>query len=196
MKQRTKFEKIGVVALAGLCVFLVVRLISEITGNPTAGSQTGTTVSASSPMSAPQAKGAAKQTSSSSSPDSSMDVKALDEYRPKPLRDLGRNPFDFGPPPLTPAQKAMQAARAAAGGAMTASTAASQPQMPLRAIGYQDRIGVGPEAYLVDTDDVFIVHDGDVVSKRFKVLKITSMIVEVQDGASGERAQLPIPVVQ
>ena len=79
---------------------------------------------------------------------------------------------------------------------MTASTTAGPAGMPLRAIGYSERRGVGPEAYLVDTNDVYIVHDGDLVSQRFKVLKITSLIVEVQDGASGEKAQLPIPLVQ
>ena len=68
--------------------------------------------------------------------------------------------------------------------------------MPLRAIGYSEKLGVGPEAYLTDADQVYIVHDGDVVSRRFKVLKITSLIVEIQDGASGEKAQLPIPLVQ
>jgi hypothetical protein len=79
---------------------------------------------------------------------------------------------------------------------MTASSAPEASHISLRAIGYSEKPGVGPEAYLADSDDVFIVHDGDVVSKRFKILKITSMKVEVQDGASGERSQLPIPVVQ
>jgi hypothetical protein len=198
MKDRTKIEKIGVVALAGLCVFLVVRLVSEITGNPAAVAQPETRASAPSPKPAPQAKGATEKTPASPNSDSSMHIEALGEYHPKALPDLSPDPFDFGAPPLTPAQKAAQAAIAAAGGAMTASTSAGPgaPRIPLRAIGYSERLGIGPEAYLVDSDEVYIVHDGDLVSKRFKIIKITSLIVEIQDGVSGEKSQLPIPVVQ
>jgi hypothetical protein len=194
MKNRTNIEKIGIVALAGLCVFLVFRLVSEFTGNPAAGEKSGPAISGQAPKSAP-ANNAAKKSTASSNSGSALQVQSLDEYRPKELPDLSRNPFDFGPPPLTPAQRAMQAARAA-GGAMSASATAGPSGMPLRAIGYSEKLGVGPEAYLVDTNDVYIVHDGDLVSQRFRILKITSLIVEVQDGASGEKAQLPIPMVQ
>ncbi len=195
MIKRKQFEKFGGVALAGLCVFLVFKLVSEIMGNPAPAADPETTVSRPSPKPAPMAKRAPGKAIASPNSDPALQVHALDEYVPKPLPDISRNPFDFGAPPLTPAQKAAQAARAA-GGALTASSAPAPPQIPLRAIGYSEKPGVGPEAYLVDSDDVYIVHDGDVVSQRYKVLKITSLIVEVQDGASGERAQLPIPQVQ
>ena len=195
MKNRTRVEKIGVVALAGFCVFLVVRLVSEITGNRSPSTQPNKTASTAYLKSSSTPNSASKGTAASSDTASALQMQDLDKFESRPLPDLGRNPFDFGAPPLTPAQKAAQAA-GGIGGAMTASSGPAAPHMPLRAIGYQDRIGVGPEAYLTDADDVFIVHDGDVVSRRYKVLKITSMIVEIQDGASGERAQLPIPVVQ
>ena len=195
MKKRTQVEKIGVVALVGLCAFLVFRVVSEFMGSPSPSTPAQNTLSTSYLKSTPAAKSSPNKANSSDAA-SSLEMQSLDQYKPRPLPDLTRDPFGFGAPPLTPAQKAAQAARAA-GGAMTASSAGpAQPRIPLRAIGYQDRIGVGPEAYLVDSDDVFIVHDGDVVSRRFKVVRITSMIVEVQDGASGEKAQLPIPVVQ
>jgi hypothetical protein len=198
MKNRKQIEKIGVVALAGLCVFLIFKLVSEIMGNPTPDTKPAAAVSTPSQKPAIRAQNSAKGAKGSASSNSTLEMQSLDKYQSKPLPDLGRNPFDFGPPPLTPAQKAAQAAQAARGmgGAMTASSGPAPPNMPLRAIGYSERTGVGPEAYLADADNVFVVHDGDVVSKRFKVLSITSMTVEIQDGASGEKAQLPIPVVQ
>jgi len=196
MKNRKTAEKIGAVVLAGLCAFLIFRLVSELLGNPSPSTQPKTTSYLPSQKPSAAAKNGSKKANASATSDSALEMQTLDKYRPKPLPDLNRNPFDFGPPPLTPAQKARLAAGAAAGGAMTASSAPAAPKIPLRAIGYSEKHGVGPEAYLVDSDDVYIVHDGDVVSKRFKVLKITSMIVEVQDGTSGEKAQLPIPVVQ
>ncbi|HET7101028.1 MAG TPA: hypothetical protein VFJ52_07755 [Terriglobia bacterium] len=193
MKNRTKAEKIGVALMAGFCLLLVYKLVSELMGNPPGVAQPETRSYLSSPNSAQAKSGAGK--ASSSNPGSVFDMQAIEKFRPKPLPDLTRDPFGFGPPPLTPAQKARQAA-GAGGGAMTASSAPAVSHIPLRAIGYSEKHGVGPEAYLADSDDVFVVHDGDVVSKRFKILKITSMNVEVQDGVSGERSQLPIPVVQ
>jgi hypothetical protein len=195
MKNRTKAERIGAAVLAGICVFLIFRLVSEIMGHPATVAQPETKSYLRPPNSA-QVKSRAGKTSSSPNWGSALEMQAIEKYQPKPLPALNRNPFDFGPPPLTPAQKARQAAAAAAGGAMTASSGAEGTHISLRAIGYSEKLGVGPEAYLADSDDVFVVHDGDVVSKRFRILKITSMIVEVQDGASGEKSQLPIPVVQ
>ena len=195
MKDRTKAEKIGVVILAGICVFLIFRLVSEIMGFPATVAQPETKSYLPPPNSA-QAKSQAGKTSSSLNWASALEMQAIEKYQPKPLPALSRDPFDFGPPPLTPAQKARQAAAAAAGSAMTASSGPAGTHISLRAIGYSEKPGVGPEAYLTDSDDIFVVHDGDVVSKRFRILKITSMNVEVQDGASGEKSQLPIPVVQ
>jgi hypothetical protein len=195
MKDRTKAEKIGAVVLAGICVFLIFRLVSEIMGHPAAVAQPETK-SYLRPPNPAQAKSRAGKTSSSPNWGSALEMQTIEKYQPKPLPALSRDPFDFGPLPLTPAQKARQAAAAAAGSAMTASSGPAGTHISLRAIGYSEKPGVGPEAYLADADDVFVVHDGDVVSKRFRILKITSTIVEVQDGASGEKSQLPIPVVQ
>jgi len=192
MKNRKNVEKIGIGVLAVLCVFLVFKLVSEIMGNPAEGVQS-VAPSAQNSKPTPSSDAARKATTSPNSV-TPMEMRPLDEYRPKPLPDLSRNPFNFGAAPLTPAQKAMQAARA--GGAMTASITAGPPPMPLRAIGYSERGRNGPEAYLMDDANVYVVHDGDLLSNRFRILKITSTDVEVQDGASGEKAQLPIPVVQ
>ena len=194
MNRRKQLEKWGGIALALLCVFLVFRLVKEILGNPVANAAPETTASSPAPNQAQPAGTAKKKGAGSAVPGSSLRLQQLDEYMPKPFPDVSRNPFDFGVPPLTPAQKAMQAA-GGAGGAMTASSGPPPMQISLRAIGYSDR-PAGPEAYLADAEDVFIVHDGDVVSQRYRVLHITSNIVEVQDGTTGEKAQLPIPQVQ
>ncbi|HEV2245656.1 MAG TPA: hypothetical protein VGW37_03305, partial [Terriglobia bacterium] len=104
MKNRKNVEKIGVAALAVLCVFLVFKLISEMMGNPAEGVQPVAVSSAQAARPAPQTDTARKPSASSTSA-SPMQVRPLDQYRPKPLPDLNRNPFNFGQPPLTPAQK-------------------------------------------------------------------------------------------
>ena len=194
MNRRKQLEKWGGIALAVLCVFLVFRLVKEIAGNSVANAAPETTVSTPASNQAQPAGTAKKNGTGTAVPGSSLRLQQLDEFVPKPFPDLSRNPFDFGAPPLTPAQKAAQAV-GGTGGAMTASSGPPPMQISLRAIGYSERPS-GPEAYLADAQDVFIVHDGDVVSQRYRVLRITSNIVEVQDGTTGEKAQLPIPQVQ
>jgi len=188
MSRNKQFEKWGGIALAGLCVFLVFRLVSEIMGSPAPASET---VSRPIPKSVRPEKGAPTNGKASVNIDPALQVQALEEYVPKPLPEISRNPFDFGVPPVTPAQRAAQAARAAA----VARSAPPSPSVPLRAIGYSERTGIGPEAYLADSDQIYVVHDGDVVSHRYKIVKITPLMVDVQDGASGEKAQLPIPQI-
>ena len=191
MKMRKQFEKWGGVALAGLCVFLAFRLVSEIMGNPAPAADPETTLSQPSPKTARPGRSAPVKGSALVSFGPALQIEALQEFVPRPLPDISRNPFDFGAPPLSPAQRAAQAARAAG----AANSVPAPPRIPLRAIGYSEKIGIGPEAYLADSDQVYVVHDGDLVSHRYKVLKITPSMVEVQDGASGERAQLPIPQI-
>lgn len=191
MKNRQQFEKWGKIALAGLCVLLVFRLVSEIMGSPASADDPAQS-SAVPAKSATAEKRAPKKGSVPAMLDSELQLRALQEYVPRPFPDVTRNPFDFGAPPITPAQRAAQAASARA----AASAASAPARIPLRAIGYSERVGVGPEAYLTDSDEVYVVHDGDVISQRYKVLEITSSIVEVLDGISGEKSQLPIPQVQ
>jgi len=196
MKTRKQFEKWGGVALAALCVFLVFRLVSEIMGNPAPSADPDATLSQPAPKTASPGSSAGKKGGALVKFDPSLQIEALQDYVPRPLPDISRNPFDFGVPPITPAQRAAQAASAAAGPGGAMRSAPAPPSIPLRAIGYSEKPGVGPEAYLADSDQVYVVHNGDQVSHRYKILKITPSIVEVQDGASGERAQLPIPQVQ
>lgn len=193
MKTRKQFEKWGKIVLVGLCALLIFRLVSEIKGNPSPADDPEQTVFRPSPKPASPQQIASPKGNASVNFNSAPELKSLKEYMPRPLPDITRNPFDFGaPPPITPAQRAAQAAGAAA----AASSSATQVSIPLRAIGYSERIGLGPEAYLTDSDQVYVVHNGDIVSQRYRIVKITSAIVEVQDGVSGEKVQLPIPQVQ
>jgi|GEM_PF-492138 len=194
MSNRKKLEKWGAVALVALCAFLVFRLVREIMGTPAPEVDPDTTVTSPASKAATSSrKAAGKKESAASNSDPILQVQPLQVYAPGRLPDISRDPFDFGAPPVTPAQRAAQSARAAA--AMTASSAPRTPQIPLRAIGYTVRTGVGQEAFLADSQQVYVVRQGEMVSRRYKILKITPTMVEVKDGASGERAQLPIPQV-
>ncbi|MEJ2007151.1 MAG: hypothetical protein P8Z30_03190 [Acidobacteriota bacterium] len=193
MSSRKQIEKWGAVVLGALCAFLVFRVVSEIWGNRTPVADTEEMVSAAAaPRPArPGTRGPQGATTSADS-GSALQVRPLKEFPSNQLPDIGRDPFDFGPPPLTPAQRAAQAARAAA----VASAAPATPRIPFQAIGCYENVSFGLEAFLADSDEVYIVHGGDIISHRYKVLRVTASMVEVKDGASGETAQLPIPQVQ
>lgn len=192
MSNRKQLEKWGAIALGVLCVILIFRLVSEIMGSPAPDVDPDQTLSQpASPQAHPQNRVTSKVAAAAQG-DSAAQMQALQEFKSSPLPNVNRNPFNFGAAPVTPAQKAAQAAKAAAA---AANAPPPPPKIPFRAIGYSEKAGVGPQAFLADSDQVYVVHKGDVISHRYRVVRITPSMVEVQDGASGETAQLPIPQV-
>jgi hypothetical protein len=118
----------------------------------------------------------------------------LEDLQARPLPDIVRNPFEFEAPKRTPQQIQQAAAAAAAAQQGAASNQPPPPPpVPLKAFGYGEKTGGGREAYLSDDEQIYIVHEGESVGSRFKVLKILPAAVEVQDDASHQTVQLPIP---
>lgn len=192
MSARSKLEKFGSVALGAVCVFLVFKVVSEIGGKPVEAAHEQESAAQYSPPQSPKPLG--KNINQLTSDDPSLNVQALKEYVAEPLPENTRDPFDFVAPPPSPSRRGANGIRVAGGVGGTA--APPSPRIPLQALGYSVRAGVGGEAYLADTNHVYVVHQGDTIAKRYKILKITPQVVEVQDASSGERAQLPIPEVR
>jgi len=190
MSTREKLKKIGSLALGAACVFLVFKLISEISGSPVEAARGQETAARSSSNPPRSSKPLRKEISKLASADPGLEFQALKEYTTRPLPENTRDPFDFPAPPLSPTQRG---GRGIAGGGIGAGAAPAPPQISLRALGYSMREGVGGEAYLADSDQVYVVHQGNLVSKRYMILKITPSAVEVKDESSGETVHLPIP---
>jgi hypothetical protein len=115
-------------------------------------------------------------------------LKALES---RPLPDEERNPFAFvgGPPP--PISQA-----AAAPGAPTVAPAPPPPPPPpppLKAAGYNELPGGQKEAMVTYNDDMVVVHEGDLIGTKFKVVKITPTMVVVEDGDTHQNIELPFP---
>ncbi len=49
------------------------------------------------------------------------------------------------------------------------------------------------EAFATLEDQVFVVHEGDVIASKYKILKITPLVVTVEDASSHQIVDLPIP---
>jgi hypothetical protein len=49
------------------------------------------------------------------------------------------------------------------------------------------------EAFVSLEDQTLVVHEGDVVASKYKILKITPSAVTVEDGSAHQVVDLPIP---
>lgn len=56
-----------------------------------------------------------------------------------------------------------------------------KPQIPLKFYGFANRPGEPKKAFLQSGENYFIASEGDVVDRRYKILKITNTFVLVED---------------
>ncbi len=111
------------------------------------------------------------------------DLKNLDS---RPLPDEDRDPFQFVGGIAAPAP-------VQAGGPAVAPVApAAPPPPPLKAVGYNELPGGQKEAMVTFNDDLSVVHEGDTVGVKFKVLTISPSVVVVEDADTHEKIDLPI----
>ncbi|HUZ47347.1 MAG TPA: AMIN domain-containing protein [Terriglobia bacterium] len=114
------------------------------------------------------------------------------ELKPRPAPGaLIRNPFEFrhsspnvrvSAPQDTPPMPAAQA--------LAAPPAGSTSLLSLRALGYVQKAGIGPEAIMGDNLGVYVVPPGETFENRFRLLQITSTAVQVQDVTTNQTAWL------
>ena len=110
----------------------------------------------------------------------------LKELEDRPLPELDRNPFEFVAAP----------ANVAPGQTAAAAPAAAQPPPPpvtLKPMGYSEGKGGVKEAMVSDEDQVFVVHEGDSIGTRYKVIKITPTVITVEDATIHQTVDLPVP---
>lgn len=117
--------------------------------------------------------------------DSVVKLDLLKELEDRPLPELNRNPFEFvaAPANAAPAQTA-------------AAAPAEQPPAPpvtLKPMGYSEGKGGVKEAMVSDEDQVFVVHEGDSIGTRYKVIKITPTVITVEDATINQTVDLPVP---
>jgi hypothetical protein len=74
-----------------------------------------------------------------------------------------------------------------------APTVAAAPPIPLKFFGFASHPGEPKKIFLSKGDDVFIAGEGEIVDRRYKVLRITATSVEIQDVvASGPPQTIPL----
>lgn len=183
MKGRIQPKTLVAVGLIAVCAFLVVRLILQ-TARAGAGAPAPRRVTSAPPA----ASSSAQRPSGVAAYDPTIRLDLLKSASGRELPQLLRDPFEFEP---TPAQ--VQAKNAAAAAASRPPAPPPPPPIPLQALGYDQDEGGKLAAYLADDQDTYIVHEGEEFDKRFRVLKITPTMVEIEDETYHQTAQLPFP---
>jgi len=66
------------------------------------------------------------------------------------------------------------------------------PQITLKFFGFANRPGEAKKVFLSQGEDIFIAAEGDIVDRRYRVLRISPTAVEVEDIVNNNRQSLPL----
>jgi hypothetical protein len=171
-----------VLAVLGVvCLFLVANLVAQYRSwEPGKSHAAPARIQPSSP-----GKSSAQASGDLSQFDPSVHLDQLKSLDSRPLPPQDGNPFG-GPGPAAVAQ-------AAAAGPAPNQPPPPPPPPPLKAMGYNELPGGKKEAMVTYNDDLVVVHEGDTVGPKFKVLKIDPTKVVVEDGDTHQTLELPFP---
>ena len=74
----------------------------------------------------------------------------------------------------------------------TAPATPPKPTINLKFFGFTSRQGGVSKVFLSQGDDIFVAAEGDIVNRRYKILRITPNAVDVEDVISNIRQTLPL----
>jgi len=76
---------------------------------------------------------------------------------------------------------------------------AAQPQGPpppppidLKFYGFASRPGEAKRIFLSQGEDIFVASEGDIVDRRYKILRISPVSVEIEDVLNNHRQEIPL----
>jgi hypothetical protein len=62
----------------------------------------------------------------------------------------------------------------------------------LKFFGFASKPGETKKVFLSQGEDVFIAAEGDIIDRRYKILRITPLSVEVEDVLTNNRQSIPL----
>lgn len=66
------------------------------------------------------------------------------------------------------------------------------PPINLKFFGFTNKPGEGKKIFLSKGEDVFIAKEGDIIDRRYKIVRITPASVEVEDVLNNNRQSIPL----
>lgn len=124
--------------------------------------------------------------------DPTLELDVLQRSEQAKYEGSGRNIFVNGPVSIpvpkrngtTDQQKMMAQQRAA--------QVYVPPPITLKFFGFANRPGEAKRVFLVQGEDVFIAGEGDIVNRRYRVLRISAASVDVEDVLTNNRQSIPL----
>ncbi len=175
-------ETAATIILAIVCVGLIVRLLVRVSSVDAVTTDAAARIVPRRPARLTGLKLASAQPD----PIPTLNLDLYSRLQSQPAPEPNRDPFAFLPTPqeIQAAQAKVEAAR---------QGPAPPPPPPFKAVGFsQSEIGQ-LRAYLTDGQNVYAVHMGDEVDKRYLVVSVTQAAVVLRDELDNHTAELPFP---
>lgn len=101
----------------------------------------------------------------------------------------GRNIFEeqLAPPPIEKPKQSVIVPPAP-----VVVTPPPPPPIPLKFYGFANKPGQAKAIFLANGDDIFIGHEGEIVNRRYKIIRIHPTQVEIEDVLNNNRQTIPL----
>jgi len=174
----------AMMALFALAVLLLLRaLMSSGAPTPVAASATPNT---SNQFDSNSARGRGK---TSLPLDPTLRTDLLKNSEEASYKGTGRNIFEeqLAPPPI---EKPKQTVIVTPPPVVV--TPPAPPPIPLKFYGFANKPGQAKAIFLANGDDIFIGHEGEIVNRRYKIVRIHPTQVEIEDVMTNNRQTIPL----
>ena len=123
--------------------------------------------------------------------DPTLDLKLLAQSEETKYAGNGRNIFVVGSLPTIPTAKG-NGSTDHPDGIRPAAQVPPPPPITLKFFGFANRPGEPKKVFLAQGEDVFIAGEGEIVNRRYRVLRISPNAVEMEDVLNNNRQSIPL----
>jgi hypothetical protein len=124
--------------------------------------------------------------------DPTLDLDLLNHSEQIKYAGNGRNIFVAGSVAKIETPKSSGATDAAQAGMRPLPNIPPPPPITLKFFGFANRPGETKKVFLSQGEDIFIASEGEIVDRRYRVLRISPNAVDVEDVINNNRQSLPL----
>ncbi|HLX84764.1 MAG TPA: hypothetical protein VKR59_12755 [Terriglobales bacterium] len=124
--------------------------------------------------------------------DPTLDLNLLTRSEEIKYAGNGRNIFVAGSSPSIEPPKGHGVTDQPQSATLTTPVIQPPPPITLKFFGFANRPGETKKVFLSQGEDVFIAAEGDIVNRRYRVLRISPNAVDVEDVINNNRQSLPL----
>lgn len=188
------------IVLFAAAIFMLARLWFGI-GHPAAAAAPASTAPASAAAAAPQAArgrrgrvrdAATDPSATSDTLDPRLRLDLLKQSEDTEYKGSGRNIFRAEAEPVIPKPIVNPIKQADNTPPPGPPPPPPPPPINLKFFGFASSAGEPKQVFLGNGDDVFVAREGDIVNRRYKVMKINPNSVEIEDVLSNNRQTIPL----